>query len=35
MGAYVLAKGDGGNSGVAGIHVGLMRDTGKVVFIER
>ncbi|KAJ3412606.1 hypothetical protein HDV05_000474 [Chytridiales sp. JEL 0842] len=34
-GRYVLAKGDGGSSGVSAIHVGLMKDTGKVVFIER
>jgi hypothetical protein len=35
IGRYVLAKGDGGSSGVAGIHVGLMVGTGKVVLIER
>ncbi|KAJ3410543.1 hypothetical protein HDV05_003645, partial [Chytridiales sp. JEL 0842] len=35
IGRYVLAKGDGGSSGVSAIHVGLMKDTGKAVFIER
>ena len=35
IGRYVLAKGDGGSSGVVGIHSAVMVKTSKVIFIER
>ncbi|KAJ3210549.1 hypothetical protein HDU67_005214 [Dinochytrium kinnereticum] len=35
VGAYRLARGTGGSSGVVAIHLGLMRDTSKVLMLDR
>ncbi|KAJ3117074.1 hypothetical protein HDU96_007992 [Phlyctochytrium bullatum] len=35
VGTYRLAKGDGGNTGAAAIHIGLLRDTSKVLILDR